>query len=122
MQKMTYEELCALIQKALYEMPEGADRVTTIVNLLDRHGFLYRIDDEYQQFPVNQKRKTKLPVRCKEPKCTKRARTHGYCQTHYLKARRAGLIGEISKCYIDDCNNPIEAKGLCFTHYRKAFR
>lgn len=120
---MTKEELV----KLLAEKYEGHHTIyfgmlEDIVALLERHGFIYKVNDEYQQFPVDQKHAKKLARICKADGCLKRPRTHGYCQTHYLQARRKGLIGEPSKCTVEGCEKPVEARGLCFQHYRSATR
>lgn len=118
---MTYDELYALLMGAVTRAEPGID-LREVIKALERNGLIYKVNDEYQQFPIEQKSRVKLPKQCIIPDCVKRARTHGYCQTHYLKARRAGQVGESSECSIESCTNPVEAKGLCFTHYRKAHR
>jgi hypothetical protein len=111
-----------LIEEAAYKAKEGESRIWYIVEALERNGFIFKINDEYQQFPVDQKQARKLARVCKHPDCLKRPRAHGFCQTHYLQARRLGLLGEQSECSVEGCTKPVEAKGLCFTHYRKATR
>lgn len=120
---MTRDELVKLLAEK-YEGPHTIylGMLEDLVALLDRHGFIYKINDEYQQFPVDQKHTRKLARICKAEGCFKRARTHGFCQTHYLQARRKGLIGEPTACNVEHCNNPVEARGLCFQHYRIANR
>lgn len=119
---MTRIELEKLIEEAAFKAKEGESRIWYIIEDLERNGLIYKVNDEYQQFPVDHKHARKLARVCQHPDCLKRPRTHGLCQTHYLQARRKGLIGEPSVCSVEHCNNPVEARGLCFQHYRSATR
>ena len=119
---MTRTELEKLIEDAALDAKEGESRIWYIVQALERNGLIYKVNDEYQQFPVASKHAKKLARVCQHPDCLKRPRTHGYCQTHYLQARRKGLIGEPSKCIVEGCTKPVEARGRCFQHYRSASR
>jgi hypothetical protein len=119
---MNKEQLKTLLMSAALKAKPDEDELDYIIEVLERNGFVYKLNDVYQQFPVNSKHAKKLARICEHPDCLKRPRTHGLCQTHYLQARRKGLIGEPSKCTIEHCNNPVEARGLCFQHYRSAAR
>lgn len=119
---MTREELEKLIEDAAMQAKLGESKIWYIIESLERNGLIYKVNDEYQQFPVASKHAKKLARICDHPDCLKRPRTHGLCQTHYLQARRKGLIGEPSKCTVEGCDKPVEARGLCFQHYRSATR
>lgn len=119
---MNKEELKTLMMSAALKAKPDEDELDYIVEVLERNGLVYKINDEYQQFPVASKHAKKLARVCDHPDCLKRPRTHGLCQTHYLQARRKGLIGEPSKCIVEGCDKPVEARGLCFQHYRSATR
>lgn len=119
---MNKAELEKLIEDAAMQAKLGESKIWYIIEALERNGLIYKVNDEYQQFPVDQKHAKKLARICKADGCLKRPRTHGFCQTHYLQARRKGLIGEPSKCIVEGCDKPIEARGLCFQHYRSATR
>lgn len=119
---MTRQELEKLIEDAAFQAKPGESRIFFIVEALERNGLIYKVNDEYQQFPVDQKHAKKLARTCKHPGCLKRPRTHGLCQTHYLQGRRKGEVGNPGSCTVEHCNNPVEARGLCFAHYRSATR
>lgn len=53
---------------------------------------------------------------CNEIHCSTPARTRGYCQTHYIRRRRAGEFGG-KLCSEPGCNRVMDSKGLCASHY-----
>lgn len=52
---------------------------------------------------------------CQEKGCNKKHYIRGFCNSHYLKARR-GKNSWRKKCKISGCKNPFEVRGLCRKH------
>ena len=68
--------------------------------------------------------KKKKPL-CSIEECGKPHTAKGYCQTHYVRLKRKGALGDTAiqvkgrtRCEVDNCKNPHTAKGMCAFHYR----
>lgn len=48
--------------------------------------------------------------------CNKPHKAKGFCNYHYIKARRDGKTTDI-KCKVDGCETNFFAKGYCYTHW-----
>lgn len=65
---------------------------------------------------------------CSVPACTKRAKSRGWCTTHYERWRRTGDVAasalDLRKerparfCDLGGCEKPHYSKGMCKSHYR----
>lgn len=56
---------------------------------------------------------------CKWERCDKSSVAQEFCSTHYYKAKKAGLIGNVyqKNTTCSKCNEKAVSKGFCFTHY-----
>lgn len=65
---------------------------------------------------------------CKVENCNKKAKAHGYCNTHYEQIRIYGKLLEpktLNKdkiCLIEGCNNPVLNKNYCSKHYQQIWK
>jgi hypothetical protein len=71
--------------------------------------------------------KKKKPI-CSVENCEKLHTAKGYCQTHYVRLKRKGLLGDPAiqikgrtVCDIPSCGNAHVAKGMCGYHYRISY-
>lgn len=68
---------------------------------------------------------------CSVPACAKRAKSRGWCTTHYERWRRIGDVAAdvadlrkvrpVRFCETPRCGEPHYAKGLCKPHYRAGY-
>ncbi len=60
---------------------------------------------------------------CLEEGCDKKAVNRGYCNKHYQRRWKAGLIKRKIKvkrtCKVEGCNRKTEALGYCLKHYKQ---
>lgn len=66
---------------------------------------------------------------CSIEECSRRADSHGLCQTHYRRIRLGLEINAPIRakkcddpCSVDGCEQPINSRGLCVNHYHRLLR
>lgn len=65
------------------------------------------------------------PEECTVSGCARSARTHCYCDLHYLRWRRTGSTELLQRqrlrksCTVEDCDNDRRSNGLCSKHLQR---
>ena len=60
-----------------------------------------------------------MSKQCNEEDCVRSARCRGWCQVHYMKQRKAGLIPGQPTCQAVDCKSKVYSRGVCQRHWRQ---
>lgn len=60
-----------------------------------------------------------MSKQCSEEDCVRSAVCRGWCQSHYMKQRKAGLIPGQLPCLIADCDRKVYSRGVCHRHWRQ---
>lgn len=99
---------------------EGCERVSAFKNtgLCQSHQIQHRKGESLR--PLRRFMTYGEAVICGHDGCSAKARTLGFCVSHYLKYLRTGTTygpGSGDSCDYPDCDNPVSARGLCERHY-----
>lgn len=69
-----------------------------------------------------------MPQICSIPECSKHRRAWGYCNAHYLKAKKYGdplhrrELARERECEVEGCEAPQEKRGWCGKHYLRWYK